>query len=102
MEFTTRAEVSGMKKFKDTVEGKEYDTTKLFIKTDLDSSQGNAMGFATVEYQFNDSGEFDKLKHLPFPFEADITIELVTTGKVQKQRVKSIKPLAMVPGKAEK
>ncbi|MFA7238884.1 MAG: hypothetical protein WC091_02135 [Sulfuricellaceae bacterium] len=94
MQFTTTAKVTGMKKFKDAVEGKSYDSTKLFIETNLDDSSGNAKGFASSEYPFSDSSEFDKLSHLPFPITAEITIELVTTGKVQKQRVIAIKPLA--------
>lgn len=96
MQFTTHGKVTGMKMFKDTVEGKAYDTTKLFIETDLDSSQGTALGYASSEYPFADSSEFMKLKHMTFPFMADITIELVTTGKMQKQRVVSIKPIKAI------
>lgn len=96
MQFTTNGKVTGMKMFKDTIEGKAYDNTKLFIETDLDSSQGTAIGYASSEYPFADSSEFHKLKHMTFPFMAEITIELVTTGKVQKQRVVAIKPTKTV------
>ncbi len=72
MQFTTTVEVAGMKMFNDTVEGKAYNNTKLFLKTDLDASNGTALGFATQEYAFGDSSEFQKLKHLPFPFMAEV------------------------------
>lgn len=94
MQFNTTVKVTGMKRFKDTVDGKPYDTTKLFIETDLDDSTGNAKGFASSEYPFSDSSEYEKLKHLSFPISAEVTIELVTNGKVQKQRVVAIKPLS--------
>jgi len=92
MKFTTKAKITGMKFFKDTVDGKAYDSTKLFIETDLDDSQGAAKGYASTEYPFDKSDEFHRLAHLSFPFMAEVTIELVTNGKVQKQRVVAIKP----------
>lgn len=97
MQFQTQAKVAGMKMFNDEVEGKRYDTTKLFIESNLDESKGVAKGFATVEYEFGTSAEFKKLQHLSFPFIAELTIELVTTGKAQKQRVVAMKPVKAEP-----
>jgi hypothetical protein len=93
MQFTTRAKVLGMKMFNDTLEGKTYDFTKLFVESELDESRGVAKGFTAVEYDFSTSAEFQKMKHLSFPFVADLTIELVTTGKTSKQRVLAMKPV---------
>lgn len=95
MQFNTQCKITGMKMFNDTMEGKTYDFTKLFIESNLDESKGVAKGFATVEYEFGTSEEFHKMKHLPFPFMADLTIELVTTGKAQKQRVIAMKPVKL-------
>lgn len=96
MKFQTQAEVIGMKMFNDTMEGKTYNFTKLFIKSDLDESKGVAKGMTAVEYEFGTSDEFHKMKHLPFPFMADLTMEIVTTGKATKQRVISMKPVKVV------
>lgn len=96
MQFQTQGKVTGATQFNDTVEGVTYDFTKLHIETSLDDSKGNAKGSATVAYEFGKSDEFKKMEHLSFPFMADLTMELVTTGKVQKQRVVAMKPLAMV------
>lgn len=97
MKFETRGKVLGMKMFNDTMEGKVYDFTKLFIESELDESKGVAKGLTAVEYEFDTSAEFHKMKHLTFPFMADLTIELVTTGKAQKQRVVAMKPVQAVP-----
>lgn len=102
MKFTTRAKVLGMKMFKDQVEGKPYDTTKVYIETDLDSSTGMAVGYASQEMPFGTSDEYHKYKHMTFPFMADVSIELVTTGKLQKQRVEALVPVQAVPNKPEK
>lgn len=93
MQFNTQGKVCGMKMFNDTMEGKTYDFTKLFIESNLDESKGVAKGFATVEYEFGTSEEFHKMKHLTFPFVADMVIELVTTGKAQKQRIIKMTPV---------
>jgi hypothetical protein len=98
MQFTTRAKVLGMKMFNDSLEGKTYDFTKLFVESELDESRGVAKGFTAVEYDFGSSQEFHKMKHLSFPFSADLTIELVTTGKTSKQRILSMKPVQPVLG----
>ena len=93
MKFTSQVKVLGMRKFNDQIEGKVYNFTKMFIETDLDDSSGNALGFAASEYPIGDDSEFDKYKHLPFPFMAEATIEIVTNGKIQKQRMSNVKPL---------
>lgn len=97
MQFQTQGKVTGIKMFNDEMEGKKYDFTKLFIESNLDESKGVAKGFATVEYEFGTSEEFQKMKHLSFPFIAELTIELVTTGKAQKQRVIAMKPVKAEP-----
>ena len=93
MKFTSQVKVLGMRKFNDEIEGKSYNFTKVFVETDLDDSSGNAIGFASSEYPIGDASEFEKYKHLPYPFMADATIEIVTNGKIQKQRMTNLRPL---------
>ncbi|MFZ6693664.1 hypothetical protein [Undibacterium sp. SXout20W] len=76
--------------------GNAYDSTKVYVETGLDDSKGNAKGFSAVEYALGASDEFAKYKHLPFPFMAEATLEIVTTGKVQKTRLVDLKPLEIV------
>jgi hypothetical protein len=94
MKFTSQVKVLGMKSSKGTLEnGNGYDSTKVYIETALDESKGTSKGFSVVEYGFGLSSEFDKFKHLPFPFMAEAQLEIVTTGKVQKTQLNEIKPL---------
>ena len=86
--------ITGMKASKGEFEGSVYDSTKVYAMTDMDESKGNAKGFATVEYSFNKADEFDKYKHLPFPFKAECEMEFVTSGKAQKMMLLSIRPVA--------
>jgi hypothetical protein len=98
MKFTSQAKVTGMKRSKGTMEsGQSFDSTKVYIETDLDDSKGNAVGVATVEYGFGLSDEFEKYKHLPYPCVCELGFEIVTSGKVQKTQLISIKPLQAAP-----
>lgn len=98
MQFQSKVKVLGASMFKDSVDGTAYDFTKLFIEMPLDESTGRAKGFSSQEIRWGLSDEFAKISHLPFPFEAEVTIELVTSGKSQKQRVISLVPRAAVKG----
>ena len=85
-----------MKASKGDFEGAVYDSTKVYAMTDMDETKGNAKGFATIEYGFAKADEFDKYKHLTFPFKADCELEFVTSGKAQKMILLSVKPVAAV------
>lgn len=95
MKFQTKAIVTGAKMFKDTIDGQSFDQTTLYVQMNLDESKGTSKGFATQPLGWGTSDEYHKIKHLPFPFEAELEMELVTTGKQQKQRVVGLKPVAM-------
>ena len=94
MKFVTDITVVGMKSSKGEFEGKAFDSTKVYALIDLDISKGTAKGQAVAEYTFGDSTEFDKFKHLPFPFKAAADVEIVSNGKTQKTVVMGIKPVA--------
>jgi hypothetical protein len=97
MKFVSRIHVVGMKSSKGTLEnGNAYDSTKVYALVDLDASKGNAKGMASSEFNLGTSEEFGKYKHLPFPFEADAEMEIVTSGKVSKTVMHGLKPVAAV------
>lgn len=102
MKFQTELKVLGMKSSKGKMDnGMEFDSTKVFVETPLDDSKGNAKGCSVAEYNLGLSEEFNKYKHLPFPFMASATVEVVVSGKNQKMQVSDLKPLEMVkPQKA--
>lgn len=94
MKLNQQLTITGMKGSKGEYEGAGYDSTKVYAMTDMDETKGNAKGFATVEYSFGKSDEYEKYKHLTFPFKADCEMEFVTSGKAQKMILLSVKPVA--------
>ncbi|MCS4511876.1 hypothetical protein [Xylophilus ampelinus] len=102
MKFTSTLTIIGMKASKGTLEnGNAYDSTKVYTLVDLDASKGTAKGAASAEYTLGVASEFDKFKHLPFPFKAEVDLEIVTNGKTQKTVMHEVRPTDRVkPGQA--
>ncbi|KVQ80486.1 hypothetical protein WK07_13275 [Burkholderia multivorans] len=95
MKFVSQVKVTGMKGSKGSMEnGTTFDSTKVYTETPLDDSKGTAKGFATGEFTLGTSAEFEKYKHLPFPFEAEAEFEIVSNGKTQKTVMHALKPVA--------
>ena len=84
MKFKSEVTVLGMKSSKGSFEGTDYDSTKVYVLTDLDASKGTAVGSSAAEYVLGKSDEFGKYKHLPFPVKGMADLEIVTNGKTQK------------------
>lgn len=101
MKFTNRVTVTGMKASKGAMEnGTAYDSTKVYVSTELDSSKDQGAGSATAEYNFNKSDEFPKYKHLFIEgrsIQADVDFEQVTNGKTTKMIVHAVRPILAVP-----
>ena len=94
MKFQSQVRVTGMKANKGLMDnGQSYDSTKVFVETELDSSRGTAAGFASSEYNFGLSDSFDRFKAFQFPFMATATFEMVTTGKIQKMQLLDLVPV---------
>ena len=56
------------------------------------STQGNALGSATTEYDFGPSTNFEQFKAHQFPFDANLSVEVVTNGKTQKLKITAFQP----------
>jgi hypothetical protein len=96
MKFTSTVKVTGMKFSKGKMDnGTEFDSTKVYVETVLDSSKDSAMGTACSEYGLGKAEEYQKYKHLAgsFPFMAQAEMEIVTNGKTQKTVILSLKPI---------
>ena len=89
--------IAGAKSAKGTFEdGKKsvsFDSTTVYIQVPLDDSQGLMAGYCTQEYKWGLSGNFDKIKHLEFPFEANVSFQTVSTGKSTKVVLTDIQPI---------
>ncbi|GLR12891.1 hypothetical protein GCM10007907_16810 [Chitinimonas prasina] len=93
MRFTTKATVRGMKRGKGDYEGVEYDYTRIYVDQSLDGTKGDAIGSATEAYQIGSSEAYTQFSKLPFPHEAELDMELVTSGKVSKTVCVGYRPL---------
>lgn len=94
MKFTSQVTCVGMKASQGEFEGTAYDYTRAYCLVDMDTSKGAMAGQSVAEYNIGDSKEFDKFKHLPFPFRADADFEMVTNGKTTKTTVRAFRPIA--------
>jgi hypothetical protein len=96
MKFTSTIKVTGMKFSKGKMDnGTEFDSTKVYVETELDSSKESAMGTACAEYGLGKAEEYQKYKHLAdaLPFMALAEMEIVTNGKTQKTIIHSLRPV---------
>jgi hypothetical protein len=96
MKFKSTLKVTGMKYSKGSMDnGTTFDSTKVYVETDLDSSKGSAMGTATAEYNLGKSDEYKKYEHLAssFPFMAEADMEIVTNGNTQKTIIHVLRPV---------
>ncbi|RZG71442.1 hypothetical protein [Acinetobacter sp. WCHAc060025] len=66
-------------------DGRHYDHVTLYALIPMDVSQGNAVGQGVAEFKWQDSRNLVQLQGRKFPFEATLELELVTTGRAQKQ-----------------
>jgi hypothetical protein len=95
MKFQTEITVVGMKASKGTMEtGQAYDSTKAFVLLDMDTSKGNMKGQSAGDFKIGLASEFDKYKHLPFPFKAKADMEIVTSGTTQTTVIHGLQPVA--------
>lgn len=83
MEVKAVLTVLGAKFFKGAIEGQNHDTTKLFVAmpvSEKDQETYGKCGHHAIDIKFGKSDEYAKLKSLPFPVQAELSLELTTDG----------------------
>lgn len=90
MQMTSKVIVIGAKPSKGEMEGRAYDSTKIYTTTPINKDTGG-VGFAGDSYSWGYSTNFEKIKDLKMPFEAEITFEMVSNGKTSKMIVLDVK-----------
>lgn len=85
--------VTGAKFSKGEIEGRPYDSTKIYIQRFFDSSRGEQVGFSSAEYTWGSSENFNKIRNLKYPFDAVIEKQEVISGKSTKTIITDVKPL---------
>lgn len=91
MEMIARVTIRGAKLFRGNLDGKDIDSGKIFVDTELKGE--NSFGICTTEYKCEGSKLIDQIKHNPFPFIAEVAMQQLSNGKVTTTVVTAIKPL---------
>jgi hypothetical protein len=72
--------VVGAKGFKGSVEGQNFDSTKLYVLMPVSDRAGTEAGFNVSQVPFGKEEEFQKIKALKWPVDAELTISMTTKG----------------------
>ena len=92
MQFQTQMKIVGAKCSKGVLDnGQAYDSTTLFIEVPLDDSKGNACGYCTSEFRWGTSENYKLVEAQKMPLTVNATLEIVTSGKMQKTQLIGIK-----------
>lgn len=91
MLFKTSMTVLGAKSSKGSFEGKAYDSTTVFYQADLQDGE-NFAGQLGVSIKWGTSVNFEKIKNLSYPFNAEATLEQVSNGSTTTLIVKDLVP----------
>jgi len=96
MQMKAQATVRGAKMFKGQMDdGKQIDSGKLFVEVILKESD-NAFGMCTEPMKCKNSEVIQSIKHLTFPFIAELEIEMVSGSKGMEQTVLSVVPMQSI------
>lgn len=72
--------------------GEQIEAGTVFVDASMDK-EGQGFGFRTVGMKCKDLAVIDRIKHLPFPFKAELHIEQIAGSKTEKLVVVDVKPL---------
>lgn len=96
MEMQAKATIRGAKMFKGQMDdGKQIDSGKLFVEVILKESD-NAFGMCTEPMKCKNSAVVQSIKHLKFPFIAELDIEMVSGSKGMEQTVLQVRPVQAI------
>ena len=95
MQTVAQVTIRGAKLFKGRMDdGKDIDSGKIFVDTDLAGSEkGTGWGICTSELKCRNSAVVETINKNPFPFIAEIHINVETNGKTMTQVVEKVTPL---------
>lgn len=101
MKFTNQSvTVIGMKRSKGVLDnGQAFDSTKVYVLTDLDASKGDAKGQFSSEFVMGTFEEFAKFASLTFPFNGLADLEMVTNGKTTKTVITGLRAAPVAEAK---
>lgn len=91
--------VRGATQFAGNIDGEAIEANSIFVDTELNPAQGG-YGTRTAPKRCLNKEVVDKIKHNPFPFTAEITLQEMATKGKEQLIVTEIRPLKMGDGSA--
>lgn len=75
--------VTGSKASKGEYQGKPFDSTKVYVQTDMLAGERSS-GTVSAEYTWGTSANYDRIEKLSYPFKAQAVMQVVSNGRDQK------------------
>lgn len=95
MLMQAQATIRGAKMFKGNLDGKDIDSAKLFVEVVLKESD-NSFGMCTEPVKCKSSEIVQGIKHLTFPFIAEMDVEIVSGSKGMEQTIIAVRPIKAI------
>ena len=83
MQMQSDVVVTAFKASKGEMEGKPFDSTKVYIETGMQSGE-RSKGIVSTEYTQGTSDNYDKIEALDPPFKAKAIMQQVSNGRTSK------------------
>lgn len=91
MEMIAKVTIRGAKYWRGNLDSKDIDSGKIFVDVQLKGE--TSWGVCTDEIKCTDSKIIEGIKHNPFPFIAEITLDELSNGKTTTKVCTAIRPL---------
>ncbi|MEJ2899036.1 hypothetical protein [Acinetobacter sp. NS-4] len=88
--------VTAFKSSKGEMNGKPYDSTKVYIETGMQAGE-RSKGIVSTEYTWGLSLNYDLIEKLELPFKAKATFKLVNNGRDSKTILVDLVPEKVQP-----
>jgi len=80
MQFESNVVVTAFKASKGEMNGKPYDSTKVYIETQMLAGE-RSKGIISTEYTWGAASNYDSIEHLDPPFKAKAVMQQVSNGR---------------------
>ena len=102
---TSRMEITGLKRFKGVIDGKEINSGAVFVRIKLDDTRNNLdsvkKGECTEELRV-DPAIIKAVEHNTFPLLCEVETERVSNGRESREVVIAIRPIDLAPAATAK
>lgn len=99
MLLTSDVVVTGSKASKGDFNGKPFDSTKVYVQTEMQAGERSS-GTVSTEYTWGTSDNYPKIEKLNYPFKAKAVLQIVSNGRDSKTILVNLVPETQSQAKA--